>query len=25
MNMDATGKWLGADCGEVKPVNVPKK
>jgi len=24
MNMDATGKWLGADCGDVKPRGVPK-
>ena len=24
MNMDATGKWLGADCGDVKP-RVPKQ
>jgi hypothetical protein len=24
MNMDATGKWLGADCGDVKPI-VPRK
>jgi len=25
MNMDGSGKWLGADCGNVKPVIVPKK
>jgi hypothetical protein len=25
MVMDATGKWLGADCGSVKPMAVPKK
>jgi hypothetical protein len=25
MEMDGTGKWLGADCGSVKPVQVPKK
>ena len=25
MEMDATGKWLGADCGSVKPPLVPKK
>ena len=25
MEMDGTGKWLGADCGNVKPVGVPKK
>jgi hypothetical protein len=24
MNMDATGKWLGGDCGDVKPM-VPRK
>jgi hypothetical protein len=24
MNMDATGKWLGADCGDVKPRAMPK-
>jgi hypothetical protein len=24
MNMDASGKWLGADCGDVKPM-VPRK
>jgi hypothetical protein len=23
--MDASGKWLKADCGNVKPVQVPKK
>jgi hypothetical protein len=25
MEMDAAGKWLGADCGSVKPPMVPKK
>jgi hypothetical protein len=25
MEMDGTGKWLGADCGSVKPVAAPKK
>ena len=25
MQMDGTGKWLGADCGSVKPIVVPKK
>jgi hypothetical protein len=25
MEMDASGKWLGADCGSVKPPMVPKK
>jgi hypothetical protein len=25
MNMDASGKWLGADCGDVKPRGVPKQ
>ena len=24
MNMDANGKWLGADCGDVKPRAMPK-
>jgi hypothetical protein len=24
MNMDAAGKWLGADCGDVKPRAMPK-
>ena len=24
MNMDATGRWLGADCGDVKPPVLPK-
>jgi hypothetical protein len=24
MNMDATGKWMGADCGDVKPRALPK-
>ncbi|MES2127992.1 MAG: hypothetical protein V4463_12025, partial [Pseudomonadota bacterium] len=23
MHMDASGKWLGADCGNVKPFAVP--
>jgi hypothetical protein len=23
MNMNATGKWLGADCGNVKPMGAP--
>jgi hypothetical protein len=25
MEMDGTGKWLGADCGSVKPRMMPKK
>ncbi len=25
MNMDGGGKWLGADCGSVKPLSMPKK
>lgn len=25
MTMDATGKWLSADCGTIKPIAVPKK
>lgn len=25
VTMDATGKWLGADCGNVKPILAPKK
>jgi hypothetical protein len=24
MNMDASGKWLGADCGDIKPMAMPK-
>jgi hypothetical protein len=24
MTMDATGKWLGANCGNVKPMVTPK-
>jgi hypothetical protein len=24
MNMDATGKWMGADCGDVKPRGAAK-
>lgn len=24
MNMDATGRWLGADCGDIKPFVMPK-
>lgn len=24
MDMDATGRWLGANCGDVKPVVLPK-
>ena len=23
MGMDMAGKWLGADCGDAKPVGVP--
>jgi len=23
MNMNASGKWLGADCGDVKPIKAP--
>ena len=25
MNMDSTGKWMGADCGTVKPIVMPPK
>ncbi len=25
INMDGAGKWLGADCGTVKPLTLPKK
>ena len=25
MNMESAGKWLGADCGSVKPPAMPKK
>jgi hypothetical protein len=25
MNMEGSGKWLGADCGNVKPIAPPKK
>lgn len=25
MNMEGSGKWLGADCGNVKPITPPKK
>ncbi len=25
MNMEGSGKWLGADCGNVKPITSPKK
>jgi hypothetical protein len=25
MNMDGSGKWLGADCGNIKPITPPKK
>jgi hypothetical protein len=25
MNMDASGKWLSADCGTVKPMAPPAK
>ncbi len=25
MDMEGSGKWLGADCGDVKPIRVPKK
>lgn len=25
MNMDSSGKWLGADCGTVKPMEMPKR
>ena len=24
VDMDVNGKWLGADCGSVRPMNVPK-
>lgn len=25
MNMEGSGKWLGADCGNIKPIVAPKK
>ena len=25
MNMDASGKWLGSDCGSIKPMRPPTK
>lgn len=25
MTMDASGKWLSADCGNIKPISPPKK
>ncbi|MDP3761869.1 MAG: DUF3617 domain-containing protein [Ramlibacter sp.] len=25
MNMEGSGKWLGADCGSIKPIAPPKK
>jgi hypothetical protein len=25
INMDGSGKWLGADCGSIKPMVMPKK
>jgi len=25
VNMDGSGKWLGADCGSIKPAVMPKK
>lgn len=25
MDMEGSGKWLGAECGDVKPIRVPKK
>lgn len=25
LEMDGTGKWLGAQCGDVKPIELPKK
>ncbi|MEZ0307629.1 MAG: DUF3617 domain-containing protein [Ramlibacter sp.] len=25
INMDGTGKWLSADCGNIKPMEMPKK
>ena len=25
MHMDASGKWLSADCGSIKPHAAPKK
>jgi hypothetical protein len=25
MDMQGSGKWLGADCGNIKPVGIPKK
>jgi hypothetical protein len=25
MNMEGTGRWLGADCGDIKPIRPPSK
>ncbi|WP_304727774.1 DUF3617 domain-containing protein [Rhodoferax sp.] len=25
MNMDATGKFVSAECGNIKPITIPKK
>ena len=25
VNMEGTGKWLGADCGDIKPMRPPAK
>jgi hypothetical protein len=25
VNMEGSGRWLGADCGDIKPMNVPQK
>jgi hypothetical protein len=25
MNMDASGRWLAADCGSIRPIGAPKK
>jgi hypothetical protein len=24
VNMDVTGKWLSADCGNIRPVTIPQ-
>ena len=25
MEMQSTGRWLGSDCGNIKPIAIPKK
>jgi hypothetical protein len=24
VDMDAAGKWLGADCGKLRPISIPQ-